>query len=391
MTPPKLSSVPVGEAPERLSEEPKSKWPRYVEAINGFFEHWYAAAFSDELEEGGFVPVTLLGKNIVLTRVDGQVYAISDRCAHRGVKFSAKPLCLTKDTITCWYHGWTYDLQDGQLIDILTSPGSSTIGQVKIPVFATEEAKGVVFVFVGEGEPHPLEHDLAPGFLDPDTYVRGIRRRVQSNWRLGAENGIDNSHIFIHRDSPLIEGNNIAIPFGLVAAGRDRATTSLVDSEGEWPKGVIDHFGDAYIPVFDAKIKGETVLQYLPRPDAKRVVSQISLWLPCVLKVDPWPDPELVAYEFYVPVNETEHEYFQFIQRKVSSQADIDEFSREFDEKWKDLALHSFNDDDVFAREATQEFYADGTGWREEHLFPPDHSIVRWRQLCNKRGREIAR
>ncbi|WP_165595632.1 Rieske 2Fe-2S domain-containing protein, partial [Mycolicibacterium novocastrense] len=228
MTPPKLSSVPVGEAPERLSEEPKSKWPRYVEAINGFFEHWYAAAFSDELEEGGFVPVTLLGKNIVLTRVDGQVYAISDRCAHRGVKFSAKPLCLTKDTITCWYHGWTYDLQDGQLIDILTSPGSSTIGQVKIPVFATEEAKGVVFVFVGEGEPHPLEHDLAPGFLDPDTYVRGIRRRVQSNWRLGAENGIDNSHIFIHRDSPLIEGNNIAIPFGLVAAGRDRATTSLV-------------------------------------------------------------------------------------------------------------------------------------------------------------------
>ncbi|WP_082680979.1 Rieske 2Fe-2S domain-containing protein [Mycolicibacterium novocastrense] len=395
MTPPNLTSAPVGESTERPPDPtPKTKWPRYVEAVIGYSEHWYPAAFSDELEEGGVVAVTLLGKNILLTRTDGQARAISDRCAHRGVKFSAKPLCLKKDTVTCWYHGWTYDLEDGQLIDILTSPGSSTIGQVTIPVYATEEAKGIIFVFVGEAEPHPLRADVPPGFLDPDTYVRGIRRRVQSNWRLGAENGIDNTHAFIHRDSPLIPGNNLALPLGLVAsAGHDhRASTTVVNNKDEWPKGVIDHFGDgAYLPVFDAKIKGETVLSYLPQPGAKRVVNTLSLWLPCAIKVDPWPDPALISYEFYVPVNKSEHEYFQLIQSKVSSESDIENFCREFEDRWTDLALHGFNDDDVFAREATEEFYADGNGWRDEHLFGPDHSIVRWRQLCSKHGREIAR
>ena len=50
----------------------------------------------------------LLGENILLKRIDGKVYAIRDRCLHRGVQLSRKLECYTKDTITCWYHGFTY-------------------------------------------------------------------------------------------------------------------------------------------------------------------------------------------------------------------------------------------------------------------------------------------
>ncbi|MGQ4597941.1 Rieske 2Fe-2S domain-containing protein [Nocardia sp. R6R-6] len=384
MTPPDSTLAAVSEP--SMATKSNTKWPRYVDATLGFPEHWHPAAFSDEVTEGSFVPVTLLGKSILLTRTDGHVRAIADRCAHRGVRFSAQPLCFKKGTISCWYHGWTYSLQDGELVDVLTSPGSPVIGQVNIPVFATEEAKGLIFVFVGDGEAHPLQNDLPPGFLDPDTYALGIRRRVQSNWRLGAENGFDSTHIFMHRNSPLIEKNKLAIPYGLVPAGREAVE---VVNTADWPKGVIDHFDQNYVPVFHAELDGEKVLEYVPPEDAKLVAAKVSIWLPGVLKVYPFPDPTLTQYEFYVAVNETEHEYFQVLQRTVNSPEDIEEFRREFDETWKDLALHGFNDDDVWARECQQEFYGSGKGWEEECLFPPDVSIVRWRQLANEHARGV--
>lgn len=386
ISPPGSTSSTVGaSAKPPESRADSTKWPRYLEAVNGFSEHWYAAVFSDDVAEGSFVPVTLLGRNILLTRTDGRVKAIADRCAHRGVKFSAQPLCFKQGTISCWYHGWTYNLNDGQLTDVLTSPGSPVIGQVHIPVFATEEAKGLVFVFIGEGDPPPLQNDVPPGFLDPDTYALGIRRRVQSNWRLGAENGFDSTHIFMHRNSPLIEQNNLVLPYGLVPSGRD-AIDVVNDS---WPKGVIDHFDESYLPVFDAQLDGDSVLQFQLSEDGKRVAAKVSIWLPGVLKVEKFPDPTLNQYEFYVPVNEREHEYFQVLQRKVTSEADIDEFRREFDGTWKDLALHGFNDDDVWAREAQQEFYGDDDGWHKEHLFPPDLCILRWRQLASDQARGV--
>jgi len=43
---------------------------------------------------------------------------------HRGVPLSRKPDCYTKDTITCWYHGYTYRFQTGELVNILAVPDS---------------------------------------------------------------------------------------------------------------------------------------------------------------------------------------------------------------------------------------------------------------------------
>src|SRR3546814_7204579 len=62
--------------------------------------------------------------------------------------------------------------------------------------------------------------------------------------------------------------------------------------------------------------------------------------------------------------------------RQVSSEAERDDFTREFHDKWVDLALNGFNDDDILARESMQAFYADGRGWQEEILFEPDSAII---------------
>ena len=65
-------------------------------------------------------------------------------------------------------------------------------------------------------------------------------------------------------------------------------------------------------------------------------------------------------------------------------------FRKEVDEKWMDLALDGFNDDDVWAREATEEFYGDrDRGWVEERLFEADIAIVEWRRLASEHNRGI--
>src|SRR3546814_15829595 len=72
----------------------------------------------------------------------------------------------------------------------------------------------------------------------------------------------------------------------------------------------------------------------------KTVARSISIWLPGVLKVDPFPDPSLTQYEWYVPVDGDHHLYFQMLGRQVSSEAERDDFTREFHDKWVDLALN---------------------------------------------------
>lgn len=279
------------------SKKVSTKWRGYLDATLGFRNHWNPVGYGHEIAEGAFVAVTALDEPILLTRVDGEVRAIQDRCAHRGARFSAQPLCFRKGTVSCWYHGWTYDLADGRLSDVLTSPGSPVIGRVRVPTYPVVEAQGLVFVYVGDGDPPALAHDVPPGFLDEDTHCLGIRRTVRSNWRIGVENGFDTTHIFMHRNSALIKGNNIALPLGFVPTDRGAVQ---VHGEG-WPKGVVDNLSENYVPVFEASLQGVPVWTSELRGDEKRVAGQISVWLPGVLKVDPFPDPSLIQYEFYSP------------------------------------------------------------------------------------------
>jgi phenylpropionate dioxygenase-like ring-hydroxylating dioxygenase large terminal subunit len=78
----------------------------YVEADWGFKNTWYPALFSHELGENGVKGITMAGHDIALRRSGGKVYALRDRCAHRGVKMSLRPMCLTAETLSCWVHLW---------------------------------------------------------------------------------------------------------------------------------------------------------------------------------------------------------------------------------------------------------------------------------------------
>ena len=360
----------------------------YVAAKYGFRNHWYPALFSSEIAEAQVVPVQLLGERIVLKRVDGQVYGIRDRCLHRGVQLSRKIECFTKSTITCWYHGFTYRVQDGLLCDIVGAPQSAVIGKKRIKTYPVQEAKGLVFVFVGDdlNPLPPLAEDVPPDFLEPGLAVRGVRSEVRANWRIGCENGFDSTHIFIHRNSELIKDNDLALPLGLVPKGRH--SFQSVEEPGA-PKGVFDLFDPDHVtPVFEGAIEKQTVLSSNPQA-ANKLPHHISMWLPCVLRVHPWPDPTLTQYEWYVPIDGERHIYVRALGKRVANPDEERQFEREYEARWRPLALEGFNMDDIWAREATEDFYRDDTGWLREQLFEADGNIIEWRRLASRHNRGI--
>jgi len=90
-----------------------------------------------ELEEGKMKAVRLKGKPILLLRVSGDVYAVSNVCPHEGCSFQGG--ILTGYTLMCPCHGWKFDVRNGQYQEI---------PQVKLDFFRCKSENGRIFVEV---------------------------------------------------------------------------------------------------------------------------------------------------------------------------------------------------------------------------------------------------
>lgn len=388
---------------DRDAAEPASTVPRkpgipqwmapYVQAAWGLRNHWYPVAFSDEVREDDVKGIQLGGEHILLRRSQGVVYALKDECVHRGVRISRQPTCLTKDTVSCWYHGFTYGLTDGKLRSIVASPDDPLIGRIGIRTYVVQEVNGMIFVFLGdEGrQPPPLGDDLPPrpaddyehrtGYvLDPTTVVRGIHRKCAGNWRLAAESGPDPGHVLIHRNSALILALDIGLALGEKRSGAD----SIITDDAGWPKGVTKNYDKMEFVMENQALNIRSRGANHPR------AVRVSLYLPGVLFVENWPQYGLAQYEWYVPVDDHHHEYWQVLTKTCSTKEEKEEFEVKYRHAWEELALREFNDDDIWSREAMEPFYADNKrGWEQERLFLLDELTIHWRRLVAKHHRGI--
>jgi carbazole 1,9a-dioxygenase terminal dioxygenase component len=388
---------------EAWEEQRRKPWQLYVDAELGFRNHWYPAFFSSELAEGdtssssgepitSFKTLKMLGEEIFFRRFDGKVHAVQDWCLHRGVAFSRRPECYTQDTLTCWYHGFTYDMRSGDLTAVLTDPGCPLIGKLKLRTYPVEERQGIVFVFVGDIDPPPLEQDLAPGFLDERfaVYPNGWSREVACNWRPAAENGFDPAHAYIHRNSKLVTDYKIPTVLGDTDISRTRGMEVVKGADGG-STGIRLLRGGA-TAVWDAEIDGVKVgARFRPGEEGvlEGMVPEVSIWMPGGLRVDPFPAPGLVHFEWYVPIDEKTHRYMITWGTYVDDEAERAAFEEDVTTRWRDLVPNHFNNDDVFAREAMADFYADQSGWFRERLFGPDIVITQWRKLASQAARGV--
>ena len=108
--------------------------PEHVEIA----EAWVEVCPLSEFGEGERKVVYLSGQQVALFNVNGNLYAISNRCSHARGPLSEGVLDAESCTVTCPWHYARYDLTSGQVVDGIAS--------APVPAYAVEVCDGVIFV-----------------------------------------------------------------------------------------------------------------------------------------------------------------------------------------------------------------------------------------------------
>jgi len=377
----------------------RRQYEPYLKAAWGMKNYWYPALFTHELAEGDTKGVTIAGVPILLRRTAAGVFALRDQCLHRGVTMSVRPKCFSEDTVTCWYHGFTYDLASGTLKTIIGAPNDPLVGNARLQTYPVRELAGIIFVFVGDDDYAPLP-DLAddlpvrlpddyefrsPHPMDENVVVLGIHRTGNANWRLAVENGFDPGHQIMHRDAQVILSQNLAFPLGLNPTSPEAIT--VYGEDGTGPVGIMNEWHSGH---YDLVMHNDE-LDLHPFGTGSVLGLRTSMYLPGVLMVENWPRRGLTQLEWYVPVDGNRHEYWEVILAVCNTEAELKKFKYEYEHLWLPIALHDFNDDDLFAREQMERFYSvdGGVGWDDEQLCGMDAVITGWRKLVSRHNRGI--
>lgn len=188
---------------EAVAAQPPGKDRRELIPEIGFREYWWPAAEARKVPKRRPLGLRLVGEDIVLFRgSNGEINTLWNVCAHRGGSL-ADGHCHYDGTVSCPYHGWTYD-GTGEVVTVLSEgPASMIPGKVSIKSFPTKTLPGMVFVWMGDGEPAPIEEDVPPEFFHDRGVVFYTTEYWPLNWRLALENALDSHAAYLHRDSAL--------------------------------------------------------------------------------------------------------------------------------------------------------------------------------------------
>jgi Rieske 2Fe-2S family protein len=200
-----------------------------------FAGSWVCLGREDELCPPGTTQrgVTVGDVPVLLTWPGERLTAFANTCRHRGHELVADGCAVSRESIVCPYHAWTYRL-DGSLQG---APGMRDVdtfvptehGLVPVPV---EVWHGWVFVNATGSAPSLVDHlggmaDLVAPYA-PEQLQRLARHQydVRANWKVLAENYHECYHCpLIHPElcavSPPASGNNWDLPGAWVGGSMD--------------------------------------------------------------------------------------------------------------------------------------------------------------------------
>jgi nitrite reductase/ring-hydroxylating ferredoxin subunit len=123
---------------------------------------WWAVARSEEVTNSKPINIDLGDQPVVLWRdANGVARALEDRCPHRRAPLSLGCI-LASGMIQCGYHGWTYDGETGQLIDIPNLKSQQKFPPLYRAIsFAVTESEGFVRISTDPKAVPPLEGKAA--------------------------------------------------------------------------------------------------------------------------------------------------------------------------------------------------------------------------------------
>jgi len=182
----------------------------------GYLQHEHAALFlrtwvlagtaSEVPHDGDARPVEIAGRPLVLLRDRGTVRVISNICPHRSACVLDAPVSRAA-ALTCPYHAWSYRL-DGTLRMRPHFHGGGVHDtdpddpQVRLEPVRSARWNDLVFVNI-DGNAPPFEDFITPVAQRYEGYDFSAMKlagtfelEAPGNWKLVAENYLDNYHIF---------------------------------------------------------------------------------------------------------------------------------------------------------------------------------------------------
>jgi nitrite reductase/ring-hydroxylating ferredoxin subunit len=97
-----------------------------------------------DIKEGGLLGVELEGNNIVLSMVNGQVFAMDAICSHQGAPLEEGT--LEGFNLTCPWHYAVFDVRNGKVSDRTVWAKNQTSYPVSV-----DESTGDILINVGAG------------------------------------------------------------------------------------------------------------------------------------------------------------------------------------------------------------------------------------------------
>jgi 5,5'-dehydrodivanillate O-demethylase oxygenase subunit len=168
---------------------------------------WQPVYLGQDLPAGQTRLLRILGEDFTLYRGEsGAPHVIAYRCAHRGTQLSTG--WVEGDCIRCFYHGWKYD-GSGQCVE-QPAEDPRFASKVQLRSYPTQEYLGLIFAYLGEGEPPPFPRY---GELEEPGVLEVYKNTWPCNYFQAIENSLDQAHIaFVHRDSSFDANNLGEIP-----------------------------------------------------------------------------------------------------------------------------------------------------------------------------------
>lgn len=157
---------------------------------------WYCVGRADTLRPGQLRAVDLLDDKLVVGRdASGALFALRDRCPHRGMALSKGR--FADGEITCPFHGWRFRTNGTcAAIPALSAEDRQNVGQIAVPRFPVGEGAGMIWVRTGAAE-----HEVPP-VPQLDFAPRGrivVELIVEASYDMTVLSLVDPAHVaFVH-------------------------------------------------------------------------------------------------------------------------------------------------------------------------------------------------
>jgi nitrite reductase/ring-hydroxylating ferredoxin subunit len=179
-----------------------------------FARGWVFVGHASEVPRpGDWVTRTLGREPVVMVRGrDGAIHVLVNRCMHRGTMLCQGDRGTTSRSLTCPYHGWSYDL-DGTLLGVPYPGGYAGFDKSAYGLrhaARVDSYRGFVFACLDAAAPTLAEHlghatklidrscDLSPQG-EVELTAGWVRHRCAANWKALPENDSDGYHLgFVH-------------------------------------------------------------------------------------------------------------------------------------------------------------------------------------------------